>query len=329
MSFLQRVGRAGRGRPGLILFVPHAHSGADFYFAEHPQMLVDTSKVENVAFNPNYPVLVKRHILALIFELAVPTKKSDLQQFFDIDLQPILDELTSEGRLACLAEGNYVVATGNKAGNPLKEIAMRGGEACQLGPNGEMKPDMIRAVVAPKTMVNMQNIPKHATGVVSIDHLQVLEELPKSQINRVFPGAIFKTQDSKTGQIMSFEVQQLDLDNGIAYMKPIQRNSPISYQNRSPMLKATVLRKENPIMPSRERWFCFGDNDKAALHITLSWAVIKEEILGYEFSMKKKTTGENLSAKVEKPQPKKYPQPLCREYEAPVLRFSFNEGAQL
>jgi ERCC4-related helicase len=37
MSFLQRMGRAGRGKPGLVVFLPSRLSAQDFYFAEHPQ----------------------------------------------------------------------------------------------------------------------------------------------------------------------------------------------------------------------------------------------------------------------------------------------------
>lgn len=37
MSFWQRVGRAGRGKEGLALFLPSANSALDLYYAEHPE----------------------------------------------------------------------------------------------------------------------------------------------------------------------------------------------------------------------------------------------------------------------------------------------------
>jgi len=37
MSFMQRIGRAGRGRAGLAVFLPSLGNSMDWYFAEHPK----------------------------------------------------------------------------------------------------------------------------------------------------------------------------------------------------------------------------------------------------------------------------------------------------
>ena len=61
MSFLQRMGRAGRSKAGLVVFLPNAQNPFDSYFAEHPKILLGND-IESVAFNPNYPSILNKHL---------------------------------------------------------------------------------------------------------------------------------------------------------------------------------------------------------------------------------------------------------------------------
>jgi len=52
MSFWQRVGRAGRSRHGLVIFLPVAQNPLDDYYGLHPEQLLST-EVESASFNPD------------------------------------------------------------------------------------------------------------------------------------------------------------------------------------------------------------------------------------------------------------------------------------
>ena len=42
MSFWQRIGRVGRAKPGLVVFLPSQRNAMDFYFAENPAALLSS-----------------------------------------------------------------------------------------------------------------------------------------------------------------------------------------------------------------------------------------------------------------------------------------------
>lgn len=70
MSFWQRVGRAGRSSPGLVIFVPEISNPMDYYFAMHPLALLG-KQMEKVSFEPNFASLLKRHLLCATYESGI------------------------------------------------------------------------------------------------------------------------------------------------------------------------------------------------------------------------------------------------------------------
>ena len=105
MSFWQRVGRAGRGREGLALFLPSANSALDLYFAEHPEgpvshlfthSLILTltlahsltiiaellgKDMERVAFNSEYPTILGKHMWCASVESGIEVQQWSLVFF--------------------------------------------------------------------------------------------------------------------------------------------------------------------------------------------------------------------------------------------------------
>jgi hypothetical protein len=290
---------------------------------------MDQTKIENVAFNPNYPMLLKKHILAAIFELGNVVKKSDIAPFYeDIDIQVILDELVSDGKLVCknIALGEYCLPSGSNF-HPLKDISMRGGDPNPQGPisSFEGRSEGIYAVENNGTVVNLPHMAKNKITPAQRDKMRLIEIVPMSQIMRVITGAIFKHQ-SLDYKIEAYEVQQLDLESRVAYLKRLDDRSPIARQMRVPIVSSSVNKRDSAIMPAKEKWFDLADFPRGKLHITFSWASVNEKIIGYESSKKEKETGENLVAQRGTTQRHMYQEPISRVYEAPVIRFSFNDG---
>lgn len=71
MSFRQRLGRAGRVKPGLVIFLPVSQNSLDYYYGKHPEQLL-SPEVESAAFNPNYPTIVSKHLECCCVESGLP-----------------------------------------------------------------------------------------------------------------------------------------------------------------------------------------------------------------------------------------------------------------
>ena len=61
MSFWQRVGRAGRKKHGLVIYLPLGQNLIDVFYAQHPEQLL-SSEMECAAFNPDYPTILGKHL---------------------------------------------------------------------------------------------------------------------------------------------------------------------------------------------------------------------------------------------------------------------------
>jgi DEAD/DEAH box helicase domain-containing protein len=71
MSFWQRVGRAGRSKHGLVIFLPVAQNPLDTFYGRYPEQLL-SSDVESAAFNPDYPTILSKHLECSCVESGVP-----------------------------------------------------------------------------------------------------------------------------------------------------------------------------------------------------------------------------------------------------------------
>eukprot|EP01133_Synstelium_polycarpum_P011951 gene11951-13927_t len=62
MSWKQRVGRVGRSKKGLVVFISDNFSPLDKYYASNLQALVD-GQTESLSFNGDFPTILSSHIL--------------------------------------------------------------------------------------------------------------------------------------------------------------------------------------------------------------------------------------------------------------------------
>ncbi|MGK7937566.1 MAG: helicase-related protein, partial [Xenococcaceae cyanobacterium] len=93
-AFRQRIGRAGRNRKGLAIFLPIQYSPLDCYYAEHPEALL-SSKVERVSFNANYPIDLGKHLMCAAVENGFNLEQA--QQYFSANSIPLLQALMAQG----------------------------------------------------------------------------------------------------------------------------------------------------------------------------------------------------------------------------------------
>lgn len=75
MSFWQRIGRAGRTAPGLVVFVPDMSNPMDLYFSRHPDALLG-NHMENISFEPNGTEILRKHLLCAAYESGIDEQKA-------------------------------------------------------------------------------------------------------------------------------------------------------------------------------------------------------------------------------------------------------------
>jgi len=120
MRFYQQMGRAGRKQSGLVVFVPIAQSLLDVYFTERAHLL---SPPELVHFNPNYPVMVAKHLMCAAAESGFSFKQ--VRRYFGEEAVAIAQML--HPHLKARRDG-ILYATGFPHG----AVNLRGGTASQL-----------------------------------------------------------------------------------------------------------------------------------------------------------------------------------------------------
>lgn len=99
MSFLQRVGRAGRSRPGIAMFLPLASSVVDCFFSSNPTALLDSS-AEVVICNPDYPSILGRHLWCAAAEKGI--SHSELLNLFGSKAKHAIKVLVNQGQVIFL-----------------------------------------------------------------------------------------------------------------------------------------------------------------------------------------------------------------------------------
>lgn len=180
MSFWQRIGRAGRRNKGLAIYVPIAQNLVDVHFTERDR-LFDAS--ESISFNPNYPILLAKHLLCAAVETGIQTNQ--LNPYFGTEAMKIARMLMAQGHLLKGRNGLYA------KGFPHSDINFRGGVG-----QGSFK------------------------LIDSISGRQLEEMNDEIAYREVFPGAIYRRQD-ETGQILTYQSEALDLPQRLATLKPI------------------------------------------------------------------------------------------------------------
>ncbi|QQE67360.1 helicase family protein with metal-binding cysteine cluster (plasmid) [Leptolyngbya sp. BL0902] len=100
MSFGQRMGRAGRQNDGLAILVPMGNSLLDAHYSQETELL---GSPEAVHFNPDYPVMVAKHLLCAAKEAGF--KLNEVEPYFGKAAVPIARLLLTQGELLQRRDG--------------------------------------------------------------------------------------------------------------------------------------------------------------------------------------------------------------------------------
>ncbi|MEG5043488.1 DEAD/DEAH box helicase [Microcoleus sp. B4-C1] len=185
MSFRQRLGRAGRIDPGLVIFLPVAQNSLDYYYGKNPNQLL-SGEVESAAFYPNYPTIVSKHIECCCVESGLPAV--EVESRFDAAGGAVAEELLDQDRLFLVRN-----STLRGWGNPHLKVNIRG--------------NAIDAI---------ELIDKN-TG-------ESFEEMSRDIAYReVFPGAIYTAFDDGNS-LVTYLCQSLDTDQNKAILQPFEED---------------------------------------------------------------------------------------------------------
>lgn len=185
MSFRQRLGRAGRVNPGLVIFLPVSQSSLDYYYGKHPEQLL-SGEVESAAFNPNYPTIVSKHLECCCVESGLPLV--EVESRFDAVGGAVASELLEQQRLS-------------------------------LSPNGTL-----RGRGEPHVRVNIRGSAIDAIELIDENTGESFEEMPRDIAYReVFPGAIYTAFD-EGNRLVTYRCQSLDIDQNKAILQPLEED---------------------------------------------------------------------------------------------------------
>ncbi len=185
MSFRQRLGRAGRVNPGLVIFLPVAQNPLDYYYGKYPEQLL-SGEVESAAFNPNYPTIVSKHLECCCVESGLPAV--EVESRFDAVGGAVAEGLLEQQRLS-------------------------------LSPNGTL-----RGRGEPHQAVNIRGSAIDAIELIDENTGESFEEMPRDTAYReVFPGAIYMAFD-EGNRLVTYRCQSLDIDQNKAILQPFEED---------------------------------------------------------------------------------------------------------
>lgn len=197
MSFRQRIGRAGRQHPGLVMFLPVAQNVLDSFYGEAPQALLQGA-VERAAFNPNYPTILSQHLLCSSVESGIPLRQ--VEQWF-----------------------------GSQAGAIAQSLLLQ--DQIYLTPNGDL-----RGRGYPHRQVNLRGSSQDSVDLVHQDSGDRFETMAVEQACReVFPGAVYVAQ-AEEGSLLPYRCTTLDLEQRRASLSPLEPESPLFTQAETDLI---------------------------------------------------------------------------------------------
>nr|WP_248277511.1 DEAD/DEAH box helicase [Brasilonema sp. UFV-L1] len=177
MSFWQRVGRAGRKKHGLVMYLPVGQNPIDVFYSQHPTELL-SQEVESAAFNPDYPTILGKHLECGCVESSLALK--ELNSRFGNVAGAVADSLMQQNKLFLSHNGKLW-----GKGYPHKDLNIRS-----------------------STQTSISLIDK-LTG-------ETLETMSLSVAYReVFPEAIYSVQD-ESGELIAYRCESLDQIRGEA-----------------------------------------------------------------------------------------------------------------
>lgn len=185
MSFRQRLGRAGRVNPGLVIFLPVAQNPLDYYYGKHPEQLL-SGEVESAAFNPNYPTIVSKHLECCCVESGLPDV--EVESRFDAVGGAVAEGLLEQQRLS-------------------------------LSPNGTL-----RGRGEPHKGVNIRGSAIDAIELIDGNTGESFEEMPRDTAYReVFPGAIYTAFDGGN-DLVTYRCESLNIEQEKAILQPFEED---------------------------------------------------------------------------------------------------------
>ncbi|MEG3959023.1 DEAD/DEAH box helicase [Microcoleus sp. herbarium2] len=185
MSFRQRLGRAGRVSPGLVIFLPVSQNSLDYYYGKHPDQLL-SGEVESAAFNPNYPTIVSKHLECCCVESGLPVV--EVKRRFDAVGGVVAEGLLKQQRLS-------------------------------LSPNSTL-----RGRGEPHARVNIRGSAIEAIKLIDENTGESFEEMSHDIAYReVFPGAIYTAFD-EGNRLVTYRCQTLDIEQKKAIVQPFEED---------------------------------------------------------------------------------------------------------
>jgi DEAD/DEAH box helicase domain-containing protein len=187
MSFRQRIGRAGRKNPGLIIFLPISRNPIDYYYGTYPKQLLSEPS-EKAAFNPDYPTILSKHLECSCVESGLPI--GEITQTFGHSGGAIANILLKQEKLFISAQ---------------ETLLGRG---------------------YPHKLVNFRGTGFNKIKLIDKDSGEDFEEMPAEIAYReVFPGAIYQGTDTN-GHLISYQCETLDLERKQAILKTFSNEKP-------------------------------------------------------------------------------------------------------
>lgn len=146
MSHGQRIGRAGRSGPRLVLYVPK-DSSLDMFYSHNPELFYGSA--EHGRFNPDYPLFLEQHTQCAVVE-SEPIA-GELIRFLGSGCVDIVNRLAKSRVIQKLGSGEKASFYG--AGYPHMKVNMRGSSAATYGLllNGEELEEMGEAIAYRET----------------------------------------------------------------------------------------------------------------------------------------------------------------------------------
>lgn len=188
MSFWQRVGRAGRKKHGLVMYLPLGQNPIDVFYAQNPQALL-SAEMESATFNPNYPTILGKHLECGCVESSLWA--AELNSRFGHIAGKIADSLLQQNKLTLNNRGKLW-----GRGYPHKDVNLRS-----------------------STQTTIALIDKHSG--------HTLEKMSLSLAHReVFPEAIYFLQEGE-GEIIAYRSESLDEVRGEAKLAFVAKNTDL------------------------------------------------------------------------------------------------------
>lgn len=304
MSFRQRIGRVGRQRSGLVIFLPIADDPLDHYYGTYPERLLSDG-VESVAFNPDYPTLLAKHLLCCCAESGLRVGEV-LPRFGEVGGR-VAGELLGQNQLVLKANG------------------------------------FLQAPGMPHHSVNLRGNVRRSVKLVDLATKDTIEEMSLELAHReVFPDALYTAIDGE-GRCVAYRCRELNEETLTASLEPLGSDNDLSTQPETDLTVVTrSLLSEPRIIPTpfpdarvriRLHWGEIASSVTGYQRLKRQYRLTctNPYCPSYHLPLKGKTCPKCdrplRTAEITDVEEKiTFPTPYLTRYEAPVLKIELNAG---